>query len=165
MLSRLRLRSLSALAFVALTASASCGGDVTGTTVAPPASVPANETYAASLGVNLAAMTKVNDNLYTQDLTVGTGVVTVNNHSTSVFYTGWLVNGTQFQTNVGGTPLAFLLGTGAVIPGWDQRLLGMRVGGTRLLVIGSTLGYGAAGSGTIPPSVTLVFKVQLTAVQ
>jgi peptidylprolyl isomerase len=149
---------------------AALGGCANGTDVAtgppPPASVPATETYAASLGVDIASMTKINDNLYIKDLVVGSGVVVLANHSASVYYTGWLTNGTQFDTDIGTdkTELSFLFGTGAVIAGWDQGMLGMRAGGTRLIVIGSTLGYGFGGQGVIPPSATLVFNVQLTSV-
>jgi FKBP-type peptidyl-prolyl cis-trans isomerase len=157
-------RSFAAFAFVALAAT-SCSGGVTGTSTPPPPSDPATETYAASLGVNLASMTKVSNDLYTKDLTVGTGVVALNTHSVTVIYTGYFVNGTQFDSNVGGTPFQFFLGTGEVIPGWDQGMAGMRVGGKRLLVVGSTLGYGSVPHGSIPASSTLVFTVQLTSVQ
>jgi FKBP-type peptidyl-prolyl cis-trans isomerase FkpA len=157
---RFSIVGLSILA--AVSACNSTDTTSTMTTTPPPASVPATETYAPSLGVNIAAMTKVNDNLYIKDLTTGTGVVTFNNHPTVVTYTGRLTNGTQFDSN---TTAPFLLGTGAVIAGWDQGLLGMRVGGKRLLVIGSTLGYGPVPNGSIPPSSTLVFMVELKSVQ
>jgi FKBP-type peptidyl-prolyl cis-trans isomerase FkpA len=154
-------KTLSSIALIALTGVAGCGGADVAVVPPPPASVPATETYAASLGVNIASMTKINDNLYIKDLTVGDGVVVVNNHSTSVLYTGWLTNGTQFDSNT----IAFVLGTGAVIPGWDQGMLGMRVGGKRLLVVGSTLAYGPVSNKSIPASSTLVFVVQVTSVQ
>lgn len=134
-------------------------------TAAAPPSNPATETYAASLGVNIAQMTKVSNDLYTQDLVVGTGNTAVNGKTLGVIYTGWLVNGTQFDSNVGGQPISFVLGFNQVIEGWDQGLVGMKVGGKRLLVIGSALGYGASGSGPIPPNATLVFQVQLTSAQ
>ena len=165
---RLRARSFTFATLIVLAALAGCasGTDAASTTTPPPASNPATETYAASLGVNIASMTKINDNLYIKDITVGSGVVVLANHSTTVVYTGWLTNGTQFDSDVGKTPLlSFVFGTGAVIPGWDQGMLGMRVGGTRLIVVGSTLGYGANGLGAIPPSATLVFNVQVTSVQ
>jgi FKBP-type peptidyl-prolyl cis-trans isomerase len=77
-------------------------------------------------------------------------------------YTGWLANGTKFDSNAGGAPIGpIVLGSGQVIAGWDIGISGMKVGGTRRLVIGSSLGYGAGGQGSIPPNATLVFDVQL----
>jgi FKBP-type peptidyl-prolyl cis-trans isomerase FkpA len=127
---------------------------------------PATETYAASLGVNIAAMTKKSDALYYQDLVTGSGAVATSGHTDSVTYTGWLSNGTQFDSNVGKASFGFILGVGQVIPGWDQGIVGMRVGGTRLLAIGSALAYGTQGRPpAIPSNSTLVFKVQLLSVQ
>jgi len=132
----------------------------------PGDSNPAGETFAASLGVNISAMTKKSDALYTQDLVAGSGAVASAGDSLSVTYTGWLTNGTQFDSNVGKAPLRFRLGVGRVIPGWDQGLVGMRVGGTRRLVIGSALGYGSDGfPPAIPGNATLVFTVTLLSVQ
>jgi FKBP-type peptidyl-prolyl cis-trans isomerase FkpA len=137
-----------------------------GDSTAPGApSNPATETYATSLGVNISQMTKVSDNLYSQDLVVGTGTTAVNGKNLGVTYTGWFVNGTQFETNVGGQPFTFVLGFGNVIEGWDKGLVGMKVGGKRRLVIGSALGYGVSGRGSIPPNTTLVFDVQLLSAQ
>ncbi len=138
-----------------------CGGDST----APQGSDPATETFASSLGVNIASMTKLSDALYIQDQVVGTGATVANGQRLTVTYTGWLANGTQFDSNVGKSPFPFTLGAQQVIPGWDQGLVGMRVGGKRLLVIGSALGYGTTGNVGIPPNATLVFVVQLTAAQ
>ena len=126
---------------------------------------PASETYSTTLGINIAAMTKKSANLYYQDLTVGTGAEAVTGRSLSVVYTGWLVNGSKFDSNVGGNLFAFVLGQGQVIAGWDQGVVGMKVGGKRRLVIGSSLGYGSQGSGPIPPNATLVFDVELKALQ
>ena len=126
---------------------------------------PATETFAASLGVNIAQMTRKSSALYVQDLVVGTGTEATNGRSLRVTYTGWFVNGTKFDSNVGQAALSFTLGVGQVIDGWDQGVAGMRVGGKRRLVIGSTLGYGASGSGPIPPNSTLVFDVELVGVQ
>jgi FKBP-type peptidyl-prolyl cis-trans isomerase FkpA len=126
---------------------------------------PAVETYAAALGVNIASMTRRSDALYIQDLTVGTGTEAVAGRVLRVTYTGWLINGQRFDSNVGGAPFSFTLGAGMVIPGWDQGVAGMRVGGKRKLVIGSALAYGRSGSGPIPPNATLVFDVELAGVQ
>ena len=127
---------------------------------------PATDTYAAALGVNISAMTKKSDALYVQDLAVGTGAEAVNGRTIGMTYTGWLVNGTKFDSNVGGSVFSFALGTGYVITGWDQGIVGMKVGGRRRLVIGSALGYGSRGSSpVIPPNATLVFDVELRSAQ
>ena len=86
---------------------------------------PATDTYASALGVNLSAMTKKSDALYVQDLAVGTGAEAVNGKTLGMTYTGWLVNGTRFDGNVGGAPFNFVLGARDVIDGWDQGILGM----------------------------------------
>lgn len=132
---------------------------------APSGSNPAADTYAASLGVNLAQMTKMSDALYTQDIVVGTGASATAGKTLGVTYTGWLVNGTLFDSNVGKAAFSFPLGIGYVIVGWDQGMVGMKVGGKRRLIIGSTLGYGSSGSGSIPPNSTLVFDVTLLSAQ
>ena len=84
-----------------------------------------------------------------------------------VHYTGWLQDGTQFDSSVDrGEPLSFILGTGGVIPGWDEGLATMKVGGKRQLVIPPDLAYGDEGSGSvIPPGATLVFEVELLEVK
>jgi len=89
-----------------------------------------------------------------------------------VFYTGWLYDGSkadlkglQFETNVGGSAFEFTLGVGNVIAGWDQGLVGMQPGGVRRLVIPPALAYGGSRRGPIPPNSTLVFEVELTAIQ
>lgn len=106
------------------------------------------------------------------DLRVGTGAEAVAGRTLTVNYTGWLYDpgqaenkGRQFDSSVGRQPFAFRLGAGSVIRGWDQGFAGMRVGGTRRLVIPPELAYGAAGSGPIPPNATLVFDVELLDVQ
>jgi peptidylprolyl isomerase len=96
------------------------------------------------------------------DLKVGEGAVAENGSNVSVQYTGWLVDGTQFDTSVGRGPFTFRIGAGQVIPGWDEGVKGMRVGGKRKLTIPPDLGYGASGAGgVIPPGATLVFEVEL----
>jgi FKBP-type peptidyl-prolyl cis-trans isomerase FkpA len=106
------------------------------------------------------------------DLNVGGGTEAANGSLLRVHYTGWLYNelepdnkGAQFDSSVGGTPFAFTLGAGQVIRGWDQGMVGMKVGGTRRLVIPPSLAYGELRNGPIPPNATLVFDVELLAVE
>jgi len=124
---------------------------------------PTKVTYAAFLGVDLTAMNRGDSGLYTLDQEVGTGVEATNGRSLEVHYSGWLPDGTLFDTSrrEGRQPFTFTLGQGRVIQGWDQGLVGMRVGGKRRLIIPSELGYGSAGSGAIPPDSVLVFDVEL----
>lgn len=147
-------------ASIALLFAAGCQDLTVGDPGAP--SNPATETYAASLGVNIAAMTRRSNDLYIQDITVGTGPEATTGRILRVTYSGYLVNGTRFDSNVGtGSTFAVRLGDGRVIDGWELGLTGMRVGGKRKLVIGSALGYGPGGSGSIPGNATLVFDVEL----
>ena len=84
----------------------------------------------------------------------------------SVYYTLWLEDGTQIESNVGGTPFKFTLGQGDVIKGWDEGLAGMKVGETKTLTIPPELAYGEAGSPpNLPPNATLTFEVELVAVE
>lgn len=84
----------------------------------------------------------------------------------SVYYTLWLEDGTQVESNVGGSPFKFTLGAGQVIKGWDQGLVGMKVGETRTLTIPPDLAYGEEGSPPkIPPNATLTFEVELVAIE
>jgi FKBP-type peptidyl-prolyl cis-trans isomerase len=106
------------------------------------------------------------------DLRVGTGDQATGGKQVTVNYTGWLYDsskvdqkGTQFDTTTGRGSYQFVLGAGRVIPGWDQGLVGMQVGGLRRLVIPPSLGYGQVANGPIPANSTLVFEVELLAVQ
>ena len=106
--------------------------------------------------------------LQIEDLTVGTGAEATSGKNVDVHYTGWLTNGTKFDSSVDrGRPFSFPIGAGRVIKGWDQGVAGMKVGGKRKLTIPPELGYGAsgAGGGKIPPNSTLVFEVELLAVK
>ena len=104
--------------------------------------------------------------LMIDDLTVGTGNLARAGQKVTVHYTGWLTDGTKFDSSKDrGEPFVFPLGRGQVIRGWDEGVQGMKVGGTRKLTIPPSLGYGARGAGgVIPPNATLVFEVELLAV-
>ncbi|NOK17545.1 FKBP-type peptidyl-prolyl cis-trans isomerase [Corallococcus carmarthensis] len=146
------LRSLLLCAVLAL---AGCDGDSS-------SGDPAKVTYADSLGVNLSAMNKSESGLYTQDLAVGTGTEVIKGSRAQVHYTGWLPSGSQFDSSRGGQPFTFAVGAGQVIKGWDEGLVGMRVGGKRKLVLPSDLGYGSNGSPpVIPADAVLVFDVEV----
>ena len=102
------------------------------------------------------------------DVKMGTGAVAKPGEQVTVHYTGWLyehgAKGKKFDSSVDrGQPFSFGLGAGNVIPGWDQGVAGMKVGGKRTLIIPPDLGYGAGGTpdGTIPPNATLIFDVEL----
>jgi peptidylprolyl isomerase len=133
---------------------------------APLAPAPTIEetTFATSLGINLAAMTKMTNGIYYQDTPAGSGAAAVSGNHLTVHYTGYLPNGTSFDTSVGKSPFGFTLGEGAVIQGWEQGLVGMKVGGTRKLIIPPSLGYGAVAQGSIPANSILVFTVQLISI-
>jgi FKBP-type peptidyl-prolyl cis-trans isomerase FkpA len=112
--------------------------------------------------------------LMKQDTKAGTGAEAVSGRPVQVHYTGWLYDeksadhkGRKFDSSRDrNDPFTFRLGGGEVIPGWDQGVAGMRVGGQRTLTIPPDLGYGAQGAGgVIPPNATLVFDVELLAVK
>jgi FKBP-type peptidyl-prolyl cis-trans isomerase FkpA len=123
-----------------------------GTLDTTPPSLPANAITTAS-GLQYA------------DLQAGTGTAAMIGDSVSVNYIGWLTNGTKFDSNIDrGQTYDFTLGQGRVIAGWDEGVQGMKVGGTRLLVIPPTLGYGSQAYSSIPGNSTLIFEVQLVSI-
>ena len=104
--------------------------------------------------------------LQIENTKVGTGAEAAAGKQVTVHYTGWLTDGTKFDSSKDhGQPFSFQLGAGQVIKGWDQGVAGMKVGGIRKLTIPSSLGYGERGAGgVIPPNATLVFEVELLGV-
>lgn len=100
--------------------------------------------------------------LTTIDAQIGTGSPAASKNIVTVNYTGMLIDGKVFDSSVGKQPFTFEVGTGKVIPGWDQGILGMRVGGKRRLIIPPDLAYGEKGiPGAIPPNSALIFDVEL----
>jgi FKBP-type peptidyl-prolyl cis-trans isomerase len=129
------------IAFSALVALAACGGD-SGTNGTP-----------------------VNGTLEIQDIVVGTGPTVVAGDKVVVNYVGTLTNGSVFDSSaMHGGPQTFQVGVGGLIAGFDQGMLGMKVGGERKLTIPPNLGYGSTGSGSIPPNSTLIFDIGLVSI-
>jgi FKBP-type peptidyl-prolyl cis-trans isomerase FkpA len=129
-----------------------CGGGSSSSPTAPSANVPYSQT----------------------DLVVGSGAEATNGKRLTVNYTGWLYDssapenkGSQFDSSLapGRAPFVFTLGAGSVIRGWEQGVVGMRVGGRRRLVLPPDLAYGSSGSGPVPPNATLIFDIELLVVQ
>ena len=103
-----------------------------------------------------------------EDLVVGSGETAQNDDVVSVHYTGWLVGGQKFDSSLDrGTPFKFQLGARQVIQGWDRGILGMQVGGVRRLTIPPEQAYGDrdVGGGLIPANSTLIFEVELLAIE
>ncbi|NTW01656.1 MAG: FKBP-type peptidyl-prolyl cis-trans isomerase [Oscillochloris sp.] len=142
-----------------------------------PPTIPGNATLTFEVElVNIQsgppeAPTKLEDSQYTTtptglkyyDLEVGSGIEAATGKTAVVHYTGWLTDGTMFDSSLSrGETFSFPIGGGRVIKGWDQGVAGMRIGGKRQLLIPSDLGYGARGAGgVIPPNATLIFEVEL----
>jgi FKBP-type peptidyl-prolyl cis-trans isomerase len=141
----------STLALIALLLSA-CGGSDGG-----------NGAAGGDFKVDSASLTKTASGLQYQDVTVGSGAEARDGQVAVVHYTGWLTDGTKFDSSRDrGQPFSFPIGQGQVIPGWDEGVAGMKVGGRRKLVIPANLGYGDMGAPpVIPPSATLFFDVEL----
>ena len=109
----------------------------------------------------------MNGELIIEDIIVGQGAEAVKHSIITVNYTGWLEDGTKFDSslNPGREPLRFTLGAGQMIQGFDQGILGMKVGGKRKLTIPPNLGYGSQDKGIIPPNSTLIFELDLLIVE
>ncbi len=137
----------------------------TSTPPAQPAPAPATAGIPAVPAGAQAPVTTASGLTY-QDFVVGTGAQPSPGKMVTVHYTGWLTNGTKFDSSRDrGQPFGFTIGQGQVIRGWDEGVMSMKVGGQRRLTIPAALGYGANGAGgVIPPNATLVFDVELLAV-
>lgn len=108
-------------------------------------------------------MSELESKLEIEDQVLGEGDAAVAGQTVEVHYTGWLTDGTKFDSSLDrDQTFSFKLGAGQVISGWDQGVAGMKIGGARKLTIPPEMGYGERGAGgVIPPNATLVFKVEL----
>ena len=130
----------------------------------PAATIPPTSSATTASSANLV---KTASGLQYEDLVVGSGQEAKTGDTVSVHYTGWLQDGTKFDSSVDrGQPFEFTLGAGNVIKGWEEGVVGMKVGGKRRLIIPPDLGYGPNGyPPVIPPNATLTFEVELLAVR
>jgi len=109
------------------------------------------------------SQTTTESGLIIEEITIGNGPAAAAGQNVQVHYTGWLMDGTKFDSSKDrDEPFEFPLGGRYVIAGWDEGVVGMLVGGTRKLTIPPQLGYGARGAGgVIPPNATLLFEIEL----
>ena len=123
-------------------------------------------TPAAPASTSIAPRTTASG-LIIETLATGSGPLAKSGDKVSVHYTGWLTNGTKFDSSRDrNDPFSFRLGTGQVIPGWDEGVAGMQPGGKRRLTVPAHLAYGSRGAGgVIPPNAVLIFDVELLAIQ
>ena len=123
--------------------------------------------FAPALGVDIAKMTRTKSGLHFQDLVVGNGTEAKAGQQARVHYTGWLPNGSKFDSSKDrNDPFEFRLAARQVIAGWDEGVAGMKIGGKRKLVLPPALGYGTRGAPPdIPPNAVLVFDVELLGVK
>ena len=161
-------RKLTLIGFVMLLAA--CGypdptppsGPAAGVTAPTPTPSPGGDLF--TTGADQTPV-KYPDGLQYVDVKVGDGAAVKKNDQITVHYTGWLSTGVKFDSSRDrGQPFDLTIGAGQVIPGWDEGVPGMKVGGIRRLTIPSALAYGDQGSPpTIPPKATLVFLVEVVA--
>jgi FKBP-type peptidyl-prolyl cis-trans isomerase len=158
------LTTAVALALFASLAVTGCSSPPKATTTEPAATEKPAATAPAAAPA--AEPTAEVTELKIEDTKVGTGAVAKTGDTVSVQYTGYLTDGSKFDSSRdSGQPFQFTIGKGEVIAGWEQGIAGMKVGGTRKLTIPASLGYGAEGAGgVIPPNATLVFDVELMGV-
>jgi FKBP-type peptidyl-prolyl cis-trans isomerase FkpA len=165
------MRGMPTVVAMFLLASLACNGE--GADRVRAAGEPAQEqphevarTYAPELEIDLDRMQRAEGGLHYEDVQEGTGEVAEPGRTVVVHYTGWLPDGTMFDSSHDhGQPFQVPIGQGHVIRGWDEGIPGMREGGIRKLVIPHGMAYGASGVGPIPPRATLVFEVELLEVR
>jgi FKBP-type peptidyl-prolyl cis-trans isomerase len=124
-------------------------------------------TFAPSLGVNLSEMTKTVSGLYIKNLVLGTGAAAGTGSRAYVYYTGWLTDGTEFDSAwpPDEEPIRAWIGSGDTVKGFAEGIRGMQVGGKRLIVVPPALGYGNRTVGPIPSNSILVFEIELVDVE
>jgi FKBP-type peptidyl-prolyl cis-trans isomerase len=149
-----------------------CGGSAPPAEGAPTALAPAvandqADASAAPAAEDAAAPVVTAGKVVIVDSKIGTGATAKTGDKISVHYTGTLTDGTVFDSSrTRGEPFEFRLGAGRVIPGWEEGFAGMKIGGRRTLTIPPEMAYGARGAGgVVPPNATLVFDVELLAIQ
>lgn len=124
------------------------------------------QTLVGILNPKAKASMQQQSELQIQDEVVGTGEVANTGNRVTVHYTGRFTDGKVFDSSVTrGEPFQFVLGSGQVIKGWDQGVVGMKVGGKRILIVPPDLGYGMEDYGPIPGGSTLIFEVELLKVE
>ncbi len=158
------MRSLTFLMFLALATLLIAQAAKTKSPVSTKSSsaAPADKASAGPTKVSGEGVT-TSSGLKYWDIKKGTGATAVKGKTVKVHYTGWLADGKEFDSSLDlGEPIEFVLGSGRVIPGWDEGVAGMKAGGKRQLRIPPELGYGARGAApSIPPNATLIFDVQM----
>ncbi len=158
------------LILIALVAGAAllvaCGGNAAKGTPSPAAKATAVPTGGGPPPVS-AQPTVTASGLQIIEVQVGTGAAAQKGQTVSVQYTGWLADGTKFDSSLDrGQPLSFVLGAGQMIAGFDEGVAGMKVGGKRRLIIPANLAYGSQGRPpVIPPNAELTFDIQLVSAQ
>ena len=167
--SRTRNRTVGVLTLVAslgliVTLAAACSSEDEGANPTPTArgtQAPGTQAAGGPPAVS-GEPTTTASGLQFIDIKVGTGNSPQKGQTVTVHYTGWLADGTKFDSSVDhGQPLSFVIGTGQVIKGWDEGVASMKVGGKRRLIIPPELGYGASGRPPIPGNAQLIFDVEL----
>ncbi len=118
-------------------------------------------TYHPDLHVDITEMRRRASGLWLQDLIPGEGDTATRGSTVRIRYTGWLHDGTLFESNATAEPFEFRLGVGEMLEGWDEGIVGMRRGGKRKLVIPYQMAYGEAGEGEVPPFAVLVYDIEL----
>jgi FKBP-type peptidyl-prolyl cis-trans isomerase FkpA len=168
------IKRARALALAAAVLTAGCAASTTESSSTSSSTASSTTTTAAPTGQAAAGAAagvqvhKLASGLQYEDVLVGSGKMAEPGMNVSVQYTGWLTDGTKFDSSVDrGTPYRFQLGAGNVIKGWDEGIKGMRIGGKRKLTIPPDMAYGASGTsdGRIPPNATLKFDLELIDVQ
>ncbi len=152
----LRLRcSALASTFVGVVLLAACSDSPAAVRLEPE--VIEETTFASSLNIDLASMTRTSSGLYIETIAEGVGEPAMVDNGVTISYTGWLSDGTSFDSG----QFPFVLGAGQVVPGFDEGVLGMKVEGIRRVIMPPSLGYGNTARGIIPSGSILIFRLEL----